>query len=123
MTVVMTFKDTLIRKAIKDLDRAASAKAPSLTYELAHLAALGAAGAIVTARITPAQANTVLRPKSVWEALERVVPELDEWAAYFADGALLARKAHCGTAQVSPEDAEEMLSNARRFTDIAEGMV
>ena len=50
-------------------------------YVEAHLGALRAAAAVVAARSVPSRRS---RPRSVWQVLTEVAPELTEWAAFFA---------------------------------------
>lgn len=120
---VITFTDTLISRAFQDLEKADSADTSIARYVAAHLAAVRAAGAVISARISPEQAR-MRRLSSIWELLFRVAPELGDWAAFFDAGT--KRRAQCERGQrnaVNAQQAEEMRTQARKFTTLAEGML
>lgn len=88
-------------------------------YVGAHLAALRAAAAIVTAKAEPVSRRK--RPQSVWELLPRVEPTLSEWAAFFAAGAGKRAAAEAGLPRaVSAREADELLRDAATFVSLAE---
>ena len=121
---VITLTTSLITRSISDLDRAASADTPSAIYVAAHLAAMRAAGAIISARLSPERASTMRRPSSIWELLPGVVPELADWATFFEAGTLRRAQAERGQrAVVSRGQAEEMLAQAHEFAGLVEGML
>jgi hypothetical protein len=121
---VITFTDTLITRASRDLDKAASAGTPNAIYIAAHLAAVRAAGAVISARLSPEQASRMRRPDSIWELLPRVAPELADWAAFFEEGKLRRTRAEHGQrAAVNAQQAEEMLAQARQFATKAEELL
>jgi hypothetical protein len=120
---VITFTDTLISRAFHDLEKADSADTSIARYIAAHLAAVRAAGAVISARLSPEQAR-MRRPSSMWDLLPRVAPELAEWAAYFNEGTPTRARAERGQCNaVNAQQAEEMLANAREFAALAEGML
>ena len=90
-------------------------------YVSAHLAALRAAAAVVTARAEPPGARR-RRPQSVWELLPKVEPALREWAAFFAAGAAKRAAAEAGLPRaVSADEADDLLRDAGTFVAMAEG--
>lgn len=120
---VITFTDTLITRAFYDLDKADRADSSLARYIAAHLAAVRAAGAVISARLSPEKAR-MRRPSSMWELLPRVAPELADWAAFFDAGT--PRRAQCERGQrnaVNAQQAEEMLTQARQFATLAEEML
>ena len=76
----------LLESARHGLADAGGAPDPGGKYVAAHLAALRAAAAVVTARAEPSRGRRRSAPRSVWELLPRVEPALSEWAAFFAAG-------------------------------------
>jgi hypothetical protein len=111
-------------RAIKDLDHAAHAKSHNATYTLAHLAAVRAAGALISVKIPPEQAARMIRPASPWDLLPRIAPDLAEHAQFFKAGTALRTQAEHGKRNaVTAEQAEEMLSQALQFTETIEGML
>lgn len=120
---VITFTDSLITRACRDLDKAASAGTPNARYIAAHLAAVRAAGAGISARLSPEQAR-MRRPDSIWELLPRVAPELADWAAFFDAGTQRRTRAEHGQrSAVNAQQAEEMLTQARQFATLAEELL
>lgn len=71
----------LLERARAGLIEACRAPATSDRYVEAHLAALRAATALLAARAGRGEVRGV---GDVWEAVDRLAPELGEWAAYFA---------------------------------------
>ena len=83
----------------------------------AHLAAVRAAAAVVAARGRPVGRGA---PRTVWEMLGLVAPELARWAALFADGARLRSALDAGRFDaVSGARAERALCDAEDFVDVA----
>ena len=74
----------LLDRAQASLLYASQADQVGERYVLAHLAGLRAAAAVLAARTTPASSS---RPRSVWEVLPTLAPELTEWAVFFAASA------------------------------------
>jgi hypothetical protein len=90
-------------------------------YVSAHLAALRAAAAVVTARAEPGASGRRRKPLSVWELLPKVEPALSEWAAFFAAGAAKRAAAEAGLPRaVSLREADELLRDAETFLSLAE---
>jgi len=86
---------------------------------LAHLAALRAAAAVSAQRGRPASARR--RLMSVWVLLDRVAPELAEWAVYFAAGAPVRAAVEAGAVSaVSPRAADDQVRAAAEFLAIVE---
>ena len=93
-------------------------------YVAAHLAALRAAAAVVSARPEPGTAGRRKRPRSVWDLLPRVEPALSEWAAFFAAGAGKRAAAEAGLPRaVSLREADDLLRDAGAFVSLAENVL
>jgi hypothetical protein len=83
----------------------------------AHLAAVRAAAAVVAARGRPSGRGA---PRTVWEMLVAVAPEMSRWAALFADGARLRAALDAGRFEaVSAARSEQALCDAEDFVDVA----
>lgn len=81
----------------------------------AHLAALRAAAAVVAVHGRPGGRRA---PRTVWEMLQVVEPELSTWAALFAAGAGTRTAIEAGRFDaVTDESAEHLLSAAEDFVD------
>lgn len=84
-------------------------------YTQAHLAALRAGAALLAARSVPSRRS---RPRSVWEVLPSVAPDLGEWAVLFADSGrrrlALERGADCVTAR----DADDLVRSGELFLEL-----
>ena len=90
-------------------------------YVTAHLAAIRAAAAVVSARAEPSTSSRRKRPQSVWALLPRVEPTLTEWAAFFAAGASKRAAAEAGLpAAASAHEADDLLRDAETFVSLAE---
>lgn len=110
----------LLRLARQGLDEAAMTGQDGLRYATAHLAALRAAAAVLAARARPAPGMRN-RMTSVWALLTRVAPDLGEWAAFFAAGAVKRAAAEAGVPRVvSARDADDLLRAAEQFTAVVE---
>ena len=111
----------LLHSARHGLAEAAGEPAPAARYVSAHLAALRAAAAVVSARAEPGRAPRRRGPHSVWELLPRVAPALAEWAAYFAVGAAKRAAAEAGLPRaVSAREADDLLRDADTFLGLVE---
>lgn len=84
-------------------------------YTEAHLAALRAGAALLAARGTPSRRT---RPRSVWEVLPAVAPELTEWAAFFAESGRRRLALERGTAAVTARDADDLVRSGERFLEL-----
>jgi hypothetical protein len=78
-------------------------------HRQAQLAALRAAAAVVAARTTP---GGPAGPRSLWELLPAVAPELAEWAGFFQ--AVASR-----TGSPSAREADDLLRQSETFLDLA----
>src|SRR6476660_10260677 len=75
-------------------------------YVEAHLAALRAAAALLAARSRPTRRS---RPRSVWEVLPEVAPELTEWAVFFASTAQQRAVLERGARVPTTREADDLL--------------
>jgi predicted ArsR family transcriptional regulator len=110
--------DQILSRAKSELLLAEAAIDPGERFRRAHLAALRAAAAVLERRaLRPVRG----RPRSVWELLQRDAPELQRWAAFFASGARLRAAVESGRDPgVTPEQADHLVTMARRFLDVVE---
>ena len=84
-------------------------------FSHAHLAALRGGAAILAARGRPRGRRP---PRTVWDMLDVVAPELGRWSDYFAGGAGLRSAIEAGRFDVvSDERAEQALCAAEDFVD------
>ena len=114
----------LLESARHGLADAAGTTDPGGKYVAAHLAALRAAAAVVTARAEPGKSRRRSAPRSVWELLPRVEPALSEWAAFFAAGAGKRAAAEAGLSRsVSASEADDLLRDAETFLSLAESVL
>ncbi len=112
---------TLLESARHGLAAAAAEPAPATRYVAAHLAALRAAAAVVSARAEPSGGMRRRGPRSVWELLPRVAPALAEWAAFFAAGAAKRAAAEAGLPRaVSAREADDLLRDSETFLGLVE---
>ncbi len=111
-------------------------------YVEAHLGALRAAAALLAARslpgsvgAPPASGRTIRaavlvrsggssrsRPRSVWELLPRVAPELTEWSAFFAASARRRAAVERGS-QIVAREADDLLRQAEIFLEIVQDLL
>ena len=82
-------------------------------YVLAHLAGLRAAAAVLAARTTPARSS---RPRSVWEVLPTLAPELTEWAVFFAASARQRAAVERGDRVLPAREADDLVRQAGGVT-------
>ncbi len=87
-------------------------------YTQAHLGALRAAAALVAARTAP---SGRARPRSVWEVLPKVAPELGEWAVFFASSGRRRLAVEAGTASVSAREADDLVRQGEAFLELVRG--
>ncbi|MBW8804336.1 MAG: hypothetical protein JF587_10855 [Catenulisporales bacterium] len=108
----------LFDQAVHELAEAVTSSHPYDRYCGAHMAALHASAAVVTARAVPA-APTRRRPRSVWDLLYREAPELADWAAYFASGATRRAAAQAGLPNaVTDAEAAELAREAEVYLGV-----
>lgn len=106
----------LLARADAELVAAQFSSEPWEQFTHAHLAALRA-GAAVLAERQPLAGRRA--PRTVWELLDAVAPELGRWSGYFAGGAGLRAAVDAGRFDaVSAERAEQVLCHAEDFLDI-----
>ncbi len=112
----------LLRSA-ESLAEAMSAPDVPTRYACAHVAALRAAAALLSAWARPAPARR--RPqKNAWVLLVEVAPELAEWAGFFAAGAAKRAAAETGsTRAVTEREADDLVRDADRFLGVVESML
>ena len=84
-------------------------------YTQAHLAALRAGAALLAARSLPTRRS---RPRSVWEVLPVVAPELGEWATFFADSGRRRLALERGADAVTARDADDLVRSGERFLEL-----
>jgi hypothetical protein len=112
---------SLLRTARQGLAEAEGEGDPGTRYICAHLAALRAAAAIVTAKGEPGTGARRRRPRSVWELLPQVEPALAEWAAFFAASAAKRAAAEAGLPRAATaREAEDLLRDVDTFLGVAE---
>ena len=106
----------LLQRADAELVAAQFSSEPWEQFTHAHLAALRA-GAAVLAERQPLSGRR--GPRTVWELLDAVSPELGRWSSYFAGGASLRAAVDAGRFDaVSADRAEQVLCHAEDFLDI-----
>lgn len=105
----------LIGAASRGLVDAMLADHPRQQYALAHLAALRAAAAVLACHARPTRRRG---PRSAWELLALVAPDLSEWAAFFAAGAAKRAAAEAGLGQVTAREAADLIREAECFLDL-----
>lgn len=84
-------------------------------YTYAHLAALRAGAALLAARTVPTRRS---RPRSVWEMLPTVAPELAEWAVFFADSGRRRLALERGADAVTARDADDLVRSGEHFLEL-----
>jgi len=105
----------LMMRADAELLAAQFSSEPGERFVHAHLAGLRAAAAVLAARGRPTGRRA---PRTVWEMLAAVAPEVETWSAYFAGGAGLRRAVEAGRFDaVDAVRAEEVLCAAEDFLD------
>ncbi|MEU5287185.1 SAV_6107 family HEPN domain-containing protein [Streptomyces sp. CA-278952] len=115
----------LLAKARSGLDEAAVLHEPNERYATAHLAALRTAAAVLAARGRP-ETNKRRRERirSAWEVLPEIAPELTEWSALFASGALRRARAEAGVpGAAGRRDADDLLRDAAMFLRLVERLL
>ena len=109
----------LLDRSRESLLEAMTAATAGERYVAAHLAALRSAAAVLAVRGRPTTRRG--RPRSVWEVLPAVAPELAEWATFFDAGAPRRAAVEAGRDEVvSTREADDLLRDAERFLLIVE---
>lgn len=108
----------LVDRAHDSLLEALTASTAGERYVAAHLAALRGAAAVLAVRGRPTRRG---RPRSVWEVLPSVAPEMGEWAAFFDAGAPRRAAVEAGREDVvGIREADDLLRDAETFLRIVE---
>ncbi len=105
----------LLDRSRAGLVQACQSQTASQRYTEAHLAALRAAAALVAAR-TAATGRS--RPRSVWEVLPGLAPELGEWAAFFAATGRRRLALERGAGGVSAREADDLVRQSESFLEL-----
>ncbi|GMA19447.1 SAV_6107 family HEPN domain-containing protein [Arsenicicoccus piscis] len=109
----------LLDRAYVSLVQSCYAPTSAERYVAAHLAALRAGAALLAARSRPERRA---RPRSVWEVLPQVAPELGEWAAFYTSSA--RRRAQIEQGGTSPaREADDLLRQSEQFLTLVEGVL
>lgn len=107
----------LLVAAVSEIETAAAEPTAALRYVRSHLVARRAAAAVLAARARPDRRGEH-RPRSVWEVLPQVAPELTEWAHFFNAAAGRCAAAEAGISDaVSAREADDMVRDAHNFLD------
>jgi SAV_6107-like HEPN len=108
----------LLERSRAGLLAAAASRTCSERYQAAHMAALRAAAAVLAVRGRPGSRGG---PRSVWEVLPRIAPEMREWAAFFAATATRRAAVEAGRGDaVTPREADDLLRDAEAFHHVVE---
>ncbi|MFN8078762.1 MAG: SAV_6107 family HEPN domain-containing protein [Kineosporiaceae bacterium] len=111
---------TLLDRSASGLLQACAARTAGERYVAAHLAALRAAAAVLAVRGRSSRGG----PRSVWELVPRVAPELSEWASFFEATAGRRAAIESGRASaVTPREADDLLRDAETFQHVVEGIL
>ena len=118
---VSTAARMLLDRSRAGLLQALEARSPGERYVTSHLAALRAAAAVLAVRSRPGGRGG---PRSVWEVMPRVAPELGEWASFFASTASRRAAIEAGRSDVvSPREADDLLRDAEAFHHLVESLL
>jgi hypothetical protein len=125
MTVTRPLSDTTaayLERAAASLREAITSTDAGLRYAHAHVAALRATAALLSARATPVpgrRGRAVQR--NAWVLLAQVAPEFAEWAAFFSAGAAKRAAAEAGSARaVTEREADDLVRDADRYLGLVE---
>jgi hypothetical protein len=95
---------------------------PAQRFAEAYLAALRGAAALLALRGRPHRGRA--RPMSVWTLLSSVVPELREWAAFFASCSSTRASVQAGiTRAVSTRSADDLVRQSGQFIELVARMI
>jgi hypothetical protein len=110
-----------LARSAESLSEAIAASEATTRYACAHVAALRAAAALLSARALPAAGRSRRPQKNAWVLLTEVAPELGEWATFFAGGAAKRAAAEAGSSRaVSDREADDLVRDADRFLAVVE---
>lgn len=110
----------LLQRADDELLQACRSHHPHERYTSAHLAALRAGAALLAVYSTPSAKKG---PRSVWEMLPAIAPELEEWAAFFAVTGRRRITLEASPAAVTSRDADDLVRDASSFVEAVRAMV
>lgn len=111
----------LLDRARESLLAALVAPTVGERYVAAHLGALRAAAAVLSVRGRPHRQG---RPRSVWEVLPTVAPELGEWAAFFDAGAARRAAVEAGRDDaVTSREADDLIRDSEAFLQVVESLL
>lgn len=114
----------LLERAREGLVQACHAQSSSERYTQSHLSALRAAAAVIAAHHnTSGHSRPQSGPRSVWEVLPAVAPELTEWAVFYAASARRRGSLMRGEAQVSRREADDLVRQSEGFLEAVRGML
>ena len=103
----------LLDRARHSLLEACQSEEVARRYDQAQLGALRAAAAVVATRSTSSHQPTGQSgPRSLWELLPTIAPELSEWAGFF--DVVGARRHHDHSAR----EADDLLRQSELFLDL-----
>jgi len=109
-----------LARAAESLREAIVATEVPTRYACAHVAALRATAALLSARAHPAPARRK-HQKNAWVLLAEVAPELSEWATFFASGAAKRAAAETGSQRaVTSREADDLIREADRYLGVIE---
>ena len=110
-----------LARAAESLSEAVSATEATTRYACAHVAALRAAAALLSARARPATGRSRRPQRNAWVLLADVAPEFAEWATFFAGGAAKRAAAEAGSPRaVTEREADDLVRDADRFLAVVE---
>jgi hypothetical protein len=108
-----------LARAAESLSEAVAATEVPTRYACAHVAALRAAAALLSARARPTARPR--RQQNAWVLLAEVAPEMEEWARFFAAGAGKRAAAEAGsTRAVAEREADDLVRESDRFLAVVE---
>jgi hypothetical protein len=113
----------LLTMARHGIHEATTSARPAERYASAHLAALRGAAAVLAARARPelSGARPGRRSRNAWVLLTQVAPELSEWAAFFAAGAVKRAAAEAGLdGSVTAREADDLARDVEIFLALVE---
>ena len=102
----------LLDRARHSLLEACQSQEVTRRYDQAQLGALRAAAAVVATRTSSRPPTGQSGPRSLWELLPTVAPELSEWAGFFE---VVGARRHHGH---SAREADDVLRQSELFLDL-----
>lgn len=110
----------LLDRAREGLLQACHSPTPADRYTQAHLAALRAASALIAARTLPTKRS---RPRSVWEVLPTIAPELTEWAIFYAASGRRRLALERAATTVTAREADDLVRQGETFLELVRGVL